>query len=86
MSALLSDVILWQGLFPGLVQLHGCVFAVAFGNGNWLQPTAFLAHLGQAGVSEVVDVARYGVGDVSVLGVTPAVAVFLLGIAADVGD
>ena len=37
-------------------------------------------------MSDVVDIARYGVVDEPVLGVTPAVAVFLLGVAADVGD
>ena len=36
-------------------------------------------------MSDVFDVARYGVGDVSVLGVFIAVAVILLCIDADVG-
>ena len=79
-SALLSDVVLRRGIFPGLVQLHGCVLVVDFGNINWLRPTAFLVGLGQAGESDVVNVARYGVGDMPVLRVTTAVVVFLLGV------
>ena len=74
-----------RGLFPGLVKLHECILAVAFGYFDPVGPASFLARLGQAGVSDVFDVARYGVGDVSVLGVTIAVAVILLCVDADVG-
>ena len=49
-------------------------------------PADFLALLGQTGVSDVVDVVRYGVGDVPVHGVTTAAAVFFLGVDADIGD
>ena len=78
--------VLCRGLFLGLVQLHGCVLAVAFGNINRLCPMACLAWLGQAGESDVVDLARHGVSDVPVLRVTTAIAVFILGVDADVGN
>ena len=78
--------VLCRGLFLGLVQLHGCVLAVAFGNINRLCPTACLAWLGQAGESDVVDLARHGVGDVPVLRVTTAITVFILGVDAYVGN
>ena len=85
MSALLSNIVLQRGIFPGLVKLHGWVLAVAFGTFDPVGPMSFLARLGQAGVSDVFDVARYGVGDVSVLGVTIDVAFILLCVDADVG-
>ena len=37
-------------------------------------PQSLLARLGQVGVSDVIDVVRYGVGDVLVLRVTTALA------------
>ena len=85
-SALLSYFVLRQRVFLGLVQLDRCIDAVTFGNIDQLRPTAFLVWLGQAGDSDVVHVACHGVVDVPVLRVTTTVAVFILGVDADVGN
>ena len=49
-----------------------------------LRPFPFWHNL--VGVTDIVDVAHYGVGDVPVLRVTTAGAVFLIGIDVDVGN
>ena len=75
MSAIQTVLVLRRELFPGLVQLHGCVFAVAVGNVDRPRPTALL---GRACENDVVNVARHGVGVVSVLRVTAAIAASLI--------